>query len=94
MFLLCFLLVLPVVYIPRPSNVIKEGDSVNLTCKINGSLTKPQISWFKNETLKGNSMSLLFTKITKKDEGWYTCEAKNDGGVSTDIIQILVDGKF
>ena len=81
-------------YIPIPSNVIREGDSVNLTCKINGSLTKPKISWFKNETLKGNSMSLLFTKITKKDEGQYTCKAENDGVVSSDIIQITVDGKF
>ena len=88
------LLVRPVVYIPRTSNVTREGYSVNLTCKIKAGLPKPEISWFKNKTLKGKSMSLLLTKIRKKDEGRYTCEAKNDGGVSTDSIHIFVQGKF
>ena len=39
-------------------------------------------------------MSLSFHKITQKDTGLYTCEAKNPGGISAENIYISVKGKF
>ena len=33
-------------------------------------------------------------KITKEEEGWYTCKAKNAAGFSTKDIEISVKGVF
>ena len=89
-----YLLVRPEVVISGAPNRIKEGDSVNLTCEVVAGRPEPQITWLKNTTLKGNSLSLLFTEITKEDEGRYTCEAKNVAGVSTKDVNIFVKGMF
>ena len=92
--LFIYLLVRPEVVISVAPNLIKEGNSVNLTCEVVAGRPEPQITWLKNTTLKGNSLSLLFTEITKEDEGWYTCEAKNAAGVSTKDVNISVKGVF
>ena len=76
------------------SNVIREGDTVTLTCKIIQGQPQPQITWLKNNLSEGHKMSLYFHKITEKDTGLYTCEAKNPGGISTENINISVKGKF
>ena len=39
-------------------------------------------------------MSLSFHKVTEKDAGLYTCEARNRGGISAENIYISVKGKF
>ncbi|XP_066030097.1 fibroblast growth factor receptor 4-like [Pocillopora verrucosa] len=83
----------PEVVISEAPNPITEGDSVNLTCEVVAGRPVPQITWLKNTTVKGNSLSLLFTEITKEDEGWYTCEAKNEAGVSTKDVNISVKAK-
>ena len=92
--LFIYLLVRPEVVISVAPNLIKEGNSVNLTCEVVAGRPEPQITWLKNTTVKGNSLSLLFTEITKEDEGWYTCEAKNEAGVSTKDVNISVKGVF
>ena len=88
------LLVRPKVDISGASNLVIEGNSVNLTCKVVAGRPEPQIIWLKNNTLKGQSLSLFFSEITKEDEGRYTCEAKNEAGVSTKEIDIFVKGVF
>ena len=89
-----YLLVRPEVVISGARDLIIEGNSVNLTCKVEAGRPKPQITWLKNNTLKGNSLSLFFTEITKEDEGLYTCRAKNAAGVSTKDVNISVKGVF
>ena len=92
--LFIYLLVRPKVDISVEPDRITEGKSVNLTCKVEAGRPEPQITWLKNNTLKGNSLSLFFTEITKEDEGRYTCKAENAAGVSTKDVKISVKGVF
>ena len=92
--LLIYLLVRPKVDISGASDRIIEGSSVNLTCKVVAGRPEPQITWFKNNTLQGQSLSLFFSEIKKEDEGRYTCKAENEAGISTKDIKISVKGVF
>ncbi|XP_066015704.1 fibroblast growth factor receptor 4-like isoform X2 [Pocillopora verrucosa] len=83
-------IVRPEVKISGASNLIREGDTVTLTCKIIQGQPQPQITWLKNNLSEGHNMSLSFHKITQKDTGLYTCEAKNPGGISAENIYISV----
>nr|XP_058962211.1 vascular endothelial growth factor receptor 3-like isoform X2 [Pocillopora verrucosa] len=80
----------PKVDISGASNLIIEGNSVNLTCKVVEGRPEPQITWLKNNTLQGQSLSLFFSEITKEDEGRYTCKAENAAGFDTKDIDISV----
>ena len=93
-FFTCLFKVRPQVNVSGASNLIREGDTVTLTCKIIQGRPQPQITWLKNNSFKGHNMSLSFNKITKEDAGLYTCEAKNRGGISAENIYISVKGKF
>ena len=92
--LFIYLLVRPKVDISGASNLIIEGNSVNLTCKVVEGRPEPQITWFKNNTFQGQSLSLFFSEITKEDEGQYTCKAENAAGFSTKDIDISVKGVY
>ena len=65
-----------------------------MTCKVVEGRPEPRITWLKNNTLQRESLSLFFSKITKEDEGWYTCKAENEAGISTKDIDISVKGVF
>nr|XP_058946193.1 fibroblast growth factor receptor 3-like [Pocillopora verrucosa] len=80
----------PKVDISGASNLIIEGNSVNLTCKVVEGRPEPQITWLKNNTLHRQSLSLFFSEITKGDEGRYTCKAENAAGFDTKDIDISV----
>ena len=92
--LFIYLLVQPNVDISGESNVIMEGNSMNLMHKVVVGQPEPQITWLKNNTLQGQSLSLFFSEITKEDEGRYTCKAENAAGFSTKDIDIAVKGVF
>ena len=92
--LFIYLLVRPKVDISGASNLIIEGNSVNLTCKVVEGRPEPQITWLKNNTLQGQSLSLFFSEITKEDEGQYTCKAENAAGFSTKDIDISVKSVY
>ena len=89
------LVVLPSVRLSGPSQPIREGNSVNLTCNVTAGFPSPRLQWSKNgEDLKENSAVLVLKEVTDKDEGRYTCEARNSGGSSVDEVQVNVQGKF
>ena len=92
--LFIYLLVRPKVDISGASNLIIEGNSVNLMCKVVEGQPEPQITWFKNNKLQGKSLSLFFSEIKKEDEGRYTCKAENAAGFFTKDIDISVKGVF
>ena len=92
--MICLLKVRPEVNVSGASNLIREGDTVTLTCKIIQGRPQPQITWLKNNLSVGHNMSLSFHKVTEKDAGLYTCEARNRGGISAENIYISVKGKF
>ena len=89
-----YLLVRPKVDISGASNLIIEGNSVNLTCKVVEGRPEPRITWLKNNTWQGQSLSLFFSEITKEEEGRYTCKAENAAGFDTKDIDISVKGVF
>ena len=68
--------------------------SINLMCKVVVGRPEPQITWLKNNTFQGQSLSLFFSEITREDDGWYTCKAENASGFSTKDIDISVKGVF
>lgn len=93
MFLL--LVVRPSIYLSGPNHTLREGDTVNLTCTVTAGLPKPRLRWFRNgEELKEKSTVLLLREVSVKDEGRYTCEAKNAGGSSVDDVHVIVESKF
>ena len=92
--LFIYILVRPEVFISGARNLIIEGSSVNLTCEALAGRPEPQITWLKNNTLQGESLTLFFSEITKEDEGQYTCKAENEAGISTKDIDISVKGVF
>ncbi|XP_022807420.1 fibroblast growth factor receptor-like [Stylophora pistillata] len=83
-------IVRPKVDISGASNLIIEGNSVNLTCEIVVGRRETEITWLKNNTLQEKGWSLLFPKIKKSDEGQYTCRAENDAGKDTKHVNISV----
>ena len=92
--LFIYLLVRPKVDISGASNLIIEGNSVNLTCTVVEGRPEPQITWLKNNTSHGQNLSLFFSEIKKEDEGRYTCKAENAAGFFTKDIDISVKGVF
>ena len=92
--LFIYLLVQPKVDISGASNLIVEGNSVNLTCKVVAGRPEPRITWLKNNKLQGQSLSLFFSEIRKEDEGRYTCKAENEAGNSRKGINVSVKGVF
>nr|XP_058962259.1 hemicentin-2-like [Pocillopora verrucosa] len=88
--ILVTVIIRPKVDISGASNLIIEGNSVNLTCKVVEGRPEPQITWLKNKTFHKQSLSLFFSEITKEDEGRYTCKAENAAGFDTKDIDISV----
>ncbi|KAL9959877.1 hypothetical protein ACROYT_G033247 [Oculina patagonica] len=84
-------IILPSIHVSGPSQPIREGDSVNMTCNVTAGLPSPQLRWSKNgEDLEENSAVLFLREVTEKDEGRYTCEATNSAGSSVDDVQVNV----
>ncbi|PFX12729.1 Hemicentin-1 [Stylophora pistillata] len=85
----------PRVDISGASNLIIEGNSVNLTCEIVAGRPEPEITWLKNDIKQEKSWFPLFPKINKSDEGRYRCEAQNDAGMSfSREVNFSVNAKF
>ena len=65
---------------------------VNLTCIVDAGFPEPQIRWKKDGTLRGQSNAICLTRVTTKDQGWYTCVVVNSGRSSSDSIYVKVQG--
>ena len=59
--LFIYLLVQPKVDISGESNLIMEGNGMNLMCKVVAGRPETQITWLKNNTLQGQSLCLFFS---------------------------------
>ncbi|XP_073763929.1 uncharacterized protein isoform X2 [Danio rerio] len=62
------------------SAVIKENDSVSLSCS-SDSNPPAEISWFKGTTFVGSGRIFNISKISSDDSGEYKCRATNEHGV-------------
>ncbi|XP_078379860.1 uncharacterized protein LOC144662799 [Oculina patagonica] len=69
-----------------------EGSSVNISCTATGK-PDPEVSWIRNGQIKTSGRKtayLNFARITRTDDGMYTCQANNSAGTKTHIETLLV----
>ena len=89
---------------PRSFLIKKEGDALDLKCSVNGCPTL-QLDWLyrsKPITLSkhtqiissSDSTSLKINRLTKQDEGQYTCVAINTVGRNKKDFWIVVQRKY
>uniref|UniRef100_A0A8B9H0U2 Sc:d156 n=1 Tax=Astyanax mexicanus TaxID=7994 RepID=A0A8B9H0U2_ASTMX len=78
---------------PPENETLKEGDSVNLTCAVNCSLSSPQFVWFKNnQRLPSSDPVLHSSALTVEDSGNYSCALKTDEAVRSEMVRIHFEG--
>ncbi|XP_074847742.1 sialoadhesin [Carettochelys insculpta] len=66
-----------------PSAVIREDETVTLTCDVPGAESQElTYSWYKNNVWlkEGTALSLVFHEVATSDTGYYSCKAQNDKG--------------
>ncbi|PWA17670.1 hypothetical protein CCH79_00008394, partial [Gambusia affinis] len=72
---------------------IKEGDSVNLTCKnrCDGEEGSYGYSWFKDGEAINEGQVLHLTNVSSKHSGNYTCSLNMKNGTTSGIVQVDVE---
>ncbi|KAL7835811.1 hypothetical protein SRHO_G00281580 [Serrasalmus rhombeus] len=77
------------------NGTLKEGDSVNLTCAVNCTLSSPQFVWFKNrERLPESGSVLHLPALTVRNSGNYFCALRNYEAFTSEMISLDVEGLF
>lgn len=85
-----------------PSNtaVGHEGESLHLAMKADGNPTNIEYSWMKDgepiifsERIVSDGGNLNITKLTRNDDGIYSCKAVNSQGSATINITVIVECK-
>lgn len=80
-----------------PSQNIKEGDTVTITCETH-SIPSPTIILQKvcaenNTVLQTNNGTFTLHNVTRNDTGTYTLKIFNSAGNETEVINISVAGE-
>ena len=87
---------------PRNKTVLEE-ESTFISCTAKKGVPRPELSWtFENGELPPHAVIrnlpgqyiLLFSKTSKRMEGWYTCRAKNKAGDAFSNSTLHVLGLF
>ncbi|XP_055001456.1 vascular cell adhesion protein 1 [Sorex araneus] len=78
----------------RPSSILEEGSSVNMTCSSDG-FPVPKVLWSRqlsNGNLQPLSENTTVTLISAKmeDSGIYVCEGFNPAGISRKEVELIV----
>uniref|UniRef100_A0A2K6TX22 Vascular cell adhesion protein 1 n=1 Tax=Saimiri boliviensis boliviensis TaxID=39432 RepID=A0A2K6TX22_SAIBB len=78
----------------RPSSILEEGSSVNMTCWSHG-LPAPKILWSRQlpngelQPLSENATLILISTKTE-DSGVYVCEGINQAGRSREEVELII----
>ena len=65
----------------QPQNITgKLYSTVILRCLVEGN-PRPEISWYKDGSRVGGSISLTIEELKPNDRGFYHCEAVNSAGM-------------
>ena len=74
---------------------MKTGDSVQISCKAVGEPKLFVYQWRKDGTLLFNqNPDLLVQKATQNDSGFYECFVKNEFGILSSGVSIMVFGEY
>uniref|UniRef100_A0A096LZZ6 Cell adhesion molecule 4 n=1 Tax=Poecilia formosa TaxID=48698 RepID=A0A096LZZ6_POEFO len=85
----------PTVRIVSPTGILREGDSLSLTCSITGNPLPRDILWSKiNDTLPERAEisgpTLQISRLSQSHNGTYLCQAQNNFGRAADHYTLLV----
>ncbi|XP_037532084.1 cell adhesion molecule 4 [Nematolebias whitei] len=85
----------PTVRIVPPSGILREGDSLSLTCSITGNPLPRSIQWSRiNDTLPERAEisgpTLQISRLSQSHNGTYLCQAQNNFGRAADHYTLLV----
>lgn len=85
----------PTVRILSPTGILREGDSLSLTCSITGNPLPRNIQWSKiNDTLPERAEisgpTLQISRLSQSHNGTYLCQAQNNFGRAADHYTLLV----
>ncbi|KAM4601505.1 cell adhesion molecule 4, partial [Polymixia lowei] len=87
--------VAPTVRIIPPSGILREGDSLSLTCSVTGNPLPRNIQWSRiNETLPERAEisgpTFQISRLSQSHNGTYLCQAQNNYGRAADHYTLLV----
>ncbi|XP_035528306.1 cell adhesion molecule 4 isoform X2 [Morone saxatilis] len=85
----------PTVRIVPPSGILREGDSLSLTCSVSGNPLPRSIMWSKiNDTLPERAEisgpTFQISRLSQSHNGTYLCQAQNNYGRAADHYTLLV----
>ncbi|AWO96290.1 putative cell adhesion molecule 4 [Scophthalmus maximus] len=85
----------PTVRIVPPSGILREGDSLSLTCSVTGNPLPRNTQWSKiNDTLPERAEisgpTLQISRLSQSHNGTYLCQAQNNYGRAADHYTLLV----
>ncbi|XP_066539436.1 cell adhesion molecule 4 isoform X4 [Hoplias malabaricus] len=85
----------PTVRIIPPTGILREGDSLSLTCSVTGNPLPRNIQWSRvNDTLperaETSGNTLVMSRLSQSHNGTYLCQAHNNYGRAADHYTLLV----
>ncbi|XP_016301305.1 cell adhesion molecule 4-like isoform X3 [Sinocyclocheilus anshuiensis] len=85
----------PTVKIIPPQGILREGDSLSLTCSVTGNPLPRDIQWSRvNDTLPERAEKtgniLQMSRLSQSHNGTYLCQAHNNYGRAADHYTLLV----
>ncbi|TSL40949.1 Cell adhesion molecule 4 [Bagarius yarrelli] len=85
----------PTVRISPPQGILREGDSLSLTCSVTGNPLPRDILWSRvNDTLPERAeisgTTLVMSRLSQTHNGTYLCQAHNNYGRAADQYTLLV----
>uniref|UniRef100_A0AAZ3P8D8 Ig-like domain-containing protein n=1 Tax=Oncorhynchus tshawytscha TaxID=74940 RepID=A0AAZ3P8D8_ONCTS len=85
----------PTVRIIPPPDILREGDSLSLTCSITGNPLPRDVQWTRiNDTLPERAeisgTTLQVSRLSQSHNGTYLCQAQNNYGRAADHYTLLV----
>lgn len=85
----------PTVRIIPPTGILREGDSLSLTCSVTGNPLPLDIQWSKiNDTLPERAEisgpTFQISRLSQSHNGTYLCQAQNNFGRAADHYTLLV----
>nr|XP_043889384.1 cell adhesion molecule 4 isoform X3 [Solea senegalensis] len=85
----------PTVRIVPPPGILREGDSLSLTCSVTGNPLPRNIQWSKiNDTLPERAEisgpTFQISRLSQSHNGTFLCQAQNNYGRAADHYTLLV----